>query len=659
MMRGNGFLKRLKRAALELRGLNPADDRYYDTGTYYQAKAGVNVTEENALQIASVHNCVSVLAETVASLSLPVYRRLKPRGKERAPDHPVYKLLHDRPNPEITSMAWRETQMGWLLLWGNCYSWIERDRKGKPVALWPWPANRVSVFRGDKFNPNSGDRSIYYYLQLDDGTVRKFPAEQVLHIPGFGFDGLKGMSRIGCARNALGLAVAAEEFGSAFYKNGVSFSGVLQHPAELGDKAFARLEQWMNKRHAGLSNAMKLGILEEGMTYNQTGMPLKDAQFLELRKYQDEDIARFFNMPPHMIKQLGRATWANIEQQALEFVIYTLRPYLVRWEQHMKMRLFDGDDNHFAEFLVDSLLRGDRMTRAQALQIELMNGAISPNEWREIENRNPRKGGDTFYTPANLIPEGAPAATFSSKEKRSEVRAKGAAARVRLRGTYGRLIKQVAEGIVTREVRRIKDNIGKLGTRGKKEFQKWLNEFYEGNQRDYIVSNYSPVAASYSEEVTRLASKEVTVDDDIKKEVDKFTKEYVGTYAKRHISSSLGQLNKILDSDDIEDKSEAIIARMDEWDETRADKIARDERVRLGDAVASVVFFSAGAALMWYATGSDPCPFCQDLDGKVVGRNEPFVSDEDITTSGGTMHVYGAKIHPPLHDGCECTIVPE
>lgn len=301
--------------------------------------AGKNVTERSAMQMTAVYSCVRVLSEAVAGLPLHVYKYRSDglgaasAGNEKAVSHSLYSLLHDEPNPEMTSFVFRETLMTHLLLWGNAYAQIIRNGKGEVVALYPLMPNRMTVDRDEN------GRLYYKYYRGNDEAIRNKEYEvvlspyDILHIPGLGFDGLVGYSPIAMAKNAIGLAIATEEFGAKFFANGAAPSGVLEHPGTIKDPSKVR-EAWQSQ-FGGSSNSGKVAVLEEGMKYTPISISPEQAQFLETRKFQINEIARIFRVPPHMVGDLEKSSFSNIEQQSLEFVKYTLEPWLVRWEQSM------------------------------------------------------------------------------------------------------------------------------------------------------------------------------------------------------------------------------------------------------------------------------------------------------------------------------------
>ena len=370
-----------------------------------QSSSGKRVNERSAMQMTAVYSCVRILSEAIASLPVHVYKYNDSGGKEKALDHPLYFLLHDEPNPEMTSFAFRETLMTHLLLWGNAYAQIIRNGKGDVIGLYPLMPDRMTVDRDEK-----GHLYYQYQMSQDDAQTMKgqtviLQPKDVLHIPGLGFDGLVGYSPIAMAKNAIGLAIAAEEYGSKFYANGAAPSGVLEHPGTIKDPA--RLRESWTQTFGGSSNSNKVAVLEEGMKYTPISISPNEAQFLETRKFQINEIARIFRVPPHMVGDLEKSSFSNIEQQSLEFVKYTLDPWVSRWEQNMMRSLLAADEKatYFIKFNVDGLLRGDYQSRMNGYAIGRQNGWMSANDIRELENldRIPTElGGDLYLVNGNL-----------------------------------------------------------------------------------------------------------------------------------------------------------------------------------------------------------------------------------------------------------------
>ena len=403
--------------------------RNYTAGSAYSffmggSTAGKNVNERSAMQMTAVYACVRILSEAIAGLPLHLYRYREDGSKEKAIDHSLYSLLHDEPNPEMTSFVFRETLMTHLLLWGNAYAQIIRNGKGEVIGLYPLMPNKMQVDRDDK------GKLYYTYSRSKEEANAKdnessvtLSPEDVLHIPGLGFDGLVGYSPIAMAKNAIGMAIACEEYGAKFFSNGASPSGVLEHPGILKDPEKVR-ESW-NSAYGGSSNSHKVAVLEEGMKYTPISISPNEAQFLETRKFQINEIARIFRVPPHMVGDLEKSSFSNIEQQSLEFVKYTLDPWVIRWEQSLSRALFTEDEKHtyFFKFNVEGLLRGDYQSRMNGYATARQNGWMSANDIRELEDldRIPaEEGGDLYLVNGNMLPLEKAGAAYANKETVTE-----------------------------------------------------------------------------------------------------------------------------------------------------------------------------------------------------------------------------------------------
>jgi HK97 family phage portal protein len=381
--------------------------------------SGKTVNERTAMQSAAVYACVRILAEAIAGLPLHVYRYRMDGGKERVAQHPLYYLLHNEPNPEMTSFVFRETLMSHLLLWGNAYAQMVRNGRGQVIALYPLLPNKMEVSRA----PN-GELVYTYRRDAEESRLNPSSAtitlrrDEVLHVPGLGFDGLVGYSPIAMAKNAIGLSLATEEFGATFFANGANPGGVLEHPGVVKDPDKLR-ESW----HAQFSgtNSHKIAVLEEGLKFHQMSIPPEDAQFLETRKFQINEIARIFRVPPHMVGDLEKSSFSNIEQQSLEFVKYTLDPWVVRWEQSLQQSLILPSEKSaiFIKFNVDGLLRGDYQSRMNGYAVGRQNGWMSANDIRELEDMNripTEEGGDLYLVNGNMT-KLADAGAFANQQR--------------------------------------------------------------------------------------------------------------------------------------------------------------------------------------------------------------------------------------------------
>jgi HK97 family phage portal protein len=362
--------------------------------------SGPSVNEDNAMRSSAVYACVRIISESIASLPLVLYRQ-NGRSKAKATDHSLYSVLHDLANPEMTALEWRELMISHALLRGNGYSEKEIDPFGRVVALWPLRPDKMEGisrwYAGGQFE---------YLYRLPNNTLSVIPAYRIHHLKNLG-DGIVGYSPIMQAgKQAIGLSLAAEEYGARFYSNGARPGLILRHPGKLTPPAYQRLQESFAAEHQGLSNAHRTKILEEGMDISTIGIPNNEAQFLETRKFQVTEIARIFRVPPHLLADLDRATFSNIEHQSLEFVMHTLRPWLVRHEQAISRDLLGVEERKtlFPKYIVEGMLRGDTATRYAAYTTGINSGFITRNEAREHEDLNPIDGLDSPLLPLNMAP---------------------------------------------------------------------------------------------------------------------------------------------------------------------------------------------------------------------------------------------------------------
>ena len=411
-----------------LRGTNTrrSEDHALSSGGYSfffgATSSGRVVTERSAMQMTAVYSCVRILAEAIAGLPLHVYKQTNDGGKVKALDHPLYRLLHDEPNPEMTSFVFRETLMTHLLLWGNAFAQVIRNGRDEVIGLYPLIPNRMTVGRDDF------GRLYYEYQRTWDEPTGRFEtvtlqARDVLHIPGLGFDGLVGYSPIAMAKNAIGLAQATEDYGASFFANGAAPGGVLEHPGTIKDPARVR-ESWQST-FGGARNGNKIAVLEEGMKYTPISVSPEQAQFLETRKFQINEIARIFRIPPHMIGDLEKSSFSNIEQQSLEFVKYTLDPWVIRFEQAITKTLLSPREKPqiYVKFNLEGLLRGDYKSRMDGYAVARQNGWMSANDIRELENLDKipaEAGGDLYLVNGNMLPLGLAGAYAQTTESEPE-----------------------------------------------------------------------------------------------------------------------------------------------------------------------------------------------------------------------------------------------
>jgi HK97 family phage portal protein len=644
------------------RAFGPSDDFWYNP-VGFPSSTGVRVNEQTALQYLTLYACVSLISGDLARLPLNLYRRRGDGGKDQVTDHDLYDLLHNAPNPETTSFNWREAAQGHLLLWGNTFSFIERQKGGKISGLWlkPDPGDMELVRVGGELK----------YKYTHDGREVIRSRDQIFHIPGYGFNGLWGRSMVAMAREAIGMGISMEQFGSKYFSEGTHPSGVLEMERVLGENRDEFLKA-IQKGYAGLGKSHKIMVLENGMTYKPLTVPLEDAQFLESRQFQKTEICGMYHVPPHKIAIHGQnSNYNNLEQENASYVDSCLMHWIVRWESAISQQLLTPAERKaglFFEFQVQGLLRGDSAARAEYYNKLFQVGAMSPNKILALENENPVEGGDQHFVMLNMIPldkaRQAPHLTLEDdsepdpgemksyfgdldveyrkvREKRSIV------ARDRIASQFKPLIFEAARAIVNRETMAIKKFLNK---RAMDDFEQFLDEFY-AEFPEFIHQKMSPVLRSFMYAIIDQANLEFDLTE---KEFDAEVNEYIDTFSARHIDSSHGQMLALIDQD-----PELLETRADEWADRRPDKITANELVRAASAAYAFAVFAGGLRLVWQIRGDYTCPYCKTLNGRKIRSDQHFVgSGDEIDLKDGStpMKSYGIKRHPPLHQKCDCYV---
>lgn len=455
-----GLLTRLLTTEVQAATPAPWDDYWY--GPIMQPSVtGMKVTPDTAMTTSAVYACVRFIAETIATLPLHMYRARADGGKDRADNHPIADVIAFEPNVWQTAVEFWEMMVGHAVLRGNGIAQIMPGKRGFVDQLIPIHPDRC------KTPERQQNGRLRYPIKQEDGTYKSFDQAQIFHLPGLTSDGLWGISPVSLARDSIGLAMATESHGGRFFSQNASPGGVLEHPGSLGEAAYNRVRDSWNARTSGLQNAMKTTVLEEGMKWHQVGMSNEDSQFLETRKFQISDIARWFRVPPHLIGDLERSTFNNIEHQGIEVVVYTIRPWVVRIEQRIRRSLILNPETYFASFVIDGLLRGDAVTRATAFQIMRQNGALNADEWRGYENLNPIPDGSgkVYLQQSNNVPLGTepqPAAP-PAKQPNAQTRT---------------LAEDAAARIVRKEIVAVRKNAQRLADRPE-DWHAWLLAFYD------------------------------------------------------------------------------------------------------------------------------------------------------------------------------------
>lgn len=636
----------------------------------YETDAGIDVNPDSALQVTAWLACIRIISETVASLPLITYRRLK-RGKDRAPDHYLYPILHDIANSEMGAFTLRALLNAHMLTRGNGLAEIEFNKGGGINALWPLDPDSTRLWR----NPESKKLFYIYRLPLSAGGHEvQLPAERIFHLRWMTHNGLWGLSPTYIARQSLGLALAVQMHGAKFFSNGAEPGVVLSHPGELDDKSYERLQGDWEEMHQGLEKSHRIAILEEGMTIEKLTATNEDAQFIQTKSMTIADIGRIFGVSLDMLNETDKAaTYASVEQFGIRFTTLTLRPYTVRWEQEIfRSLLAPGERKEiFAEHLVDALLRGDAASRFSVYQAGFQTGAFSPNMILEMENKNPVEGGDQHFVPLNMVPVDQAGDAQPPDDTRSGVgrRAwaeqrsiRSASGRRRLATAQRRVFRDAAARVLKREVQDIliaaRRAFGVRSRRDAQSFDNWLEAFYR-DQKAFVEKQFTPAMQAYAQIIANAAGDEVDTDVSLE-QIERFVQAYIASFAARHTSVGLAQVRKMVEDALLtEDPLSVLEQDLDEWQDTRANETADWESNRESNAVAKVVYGLAGfVTIRWVASGKT-CPYCSDLDGKVVGIDRLFIqAGQDFQPDGADSALKpGFDVgHPPAHGGCDCMI---
>ncbi len=633
----------------------PDDDRWYgDLST--PSSTGVTVDNDSAKSLTAVYAAIRILSQSISSLPLHLYKRTKD-GKERVTEGPLVELI-EKPCKEMTGMVYREVMVDHIAGWGTHFAEIERDSIKRVIGLWPLNPSKMRVER-------IGNRDVQYKYTLTDGTTKIFNSAQIMSVAGYGSNGLTGHNPIKLFQEAIGLGLAAEEYGARFFGNSARPSGVLRTDLQLSAEAKKNLGESWRAAYGGLSNSHRVAILDEGLTFQAISIDPAAAQLLETRKYTITDIARIFNVPPHMLADLDRATFSNIEQQSLEFIKFTLLPWLVRIEEVLNLTLLNDAERkvYYVKHQVAGLERADIVARYTAHNIARMGGWMTANEIRLIENMNPIDGGDEVLVPLNMITLSqaieAPV-PYKPPEKKEEkaltpsIEERSVKHTNRLRRQYEPLFERSAAKIIAKEEKAINKAIDKwMRERDAFDFAAWMDDFYN-ELPEHIKREFKPLLMSYAEAVQASAASEVGSEVGMNDALRAFIATYLDAYSERHVNDSMRQLESIVKQSPVTESPDTLKGNITEWAGRKPKQIAEYETVRGASAISKIVYAAAGITLLkWVTQGSESCPLCNKLNGKVVGIDKPFAEGK---ASG--IDVGKPKFHPPLHKGCVCSIVP-
>ena len=644
-----------------------------------QTESGISVDEHSALNLSAVYAAINIIASDISTLPLGLFKTVKNK-RNRITDHNSLQVLAYRSNSLTPAINFRKASMAHILSWGNTYAEVVRNDMGNVTSLWLITPDRVTL----KWN----NGAIVYEINMGSKKPVILSRERVLHISGLGYNGFTGYSVISKAAESIGLSLASEKFGARYFGANTNMGGAIKYPRALGPDAQKNLKKSLDG-FTGSDASHRWMILEQGMEIEKLGFSPDDSQFLQTRQFQVPEIARWFNLPPHKLKDLTRSTFSNIEEQETEYVVSCLVPWLTTIEQNYNIQLLTEKEHRLGYYFkhnVKGLLRGSSTARADYYTKRFYLGTITPNEIRAFEDEDPldTEYADKTYIQQNLMPledvdkeppapviQNLPGEQPAGEEPPGEEETDGRSywrkildrdrKRVKLieyRSVVGRdkisaryysLIRDAAERVILKEAKAISKNI----TSGKT----WIENFYK-HMPEYIRKQMGEVMSSFQGSIIDQAAGEAGIDaEKILEESKEWINSYFDVYVKRHVGRSTGQINALMDE---EEGLDLVTQRMDEWIEKRPEKIAVEESVRAANAAAQFAFWTGGFSSVWRIRGAETCPYCQELNGRKVKSGEAiFTAGEEFEPKGaknGPMKMSGGISHPPLHQGCDCYI---
>ena len=623
-------------------------------------KSGRSVNETTALNFSAVWAALILITETMSTIPLQLFRKTD-RGREVYREHPLYRILHDQANPAMTAQMFRE-QLSWdVEMAGIGLAEKVRTRRGIIAELWTINPDEL-----EKAEIKNGKLTFHFKNR------KPLSSQDVLYVYGPGSKGITPRSRLEVARESIGLGLAAEEYGSRFFSQGTNVGGFVSHPKTLSDPAYQRLAKSLQDKYEGLGKSHKLMLLEEGMTFNRAGMTNYDAQFLESRKFQIQEICRWFGLKPHMLSDLEKATFSNIEHLGIEAVTYSWRPRAVRLEQAINAQLLSPEEYRtiYAEHNLNGLMQGDLKSQAEVWNSLAQAGVLNADEIRELMNMNKQDGdqGEIYYMPMNMMDKST-VKDFSAQqleeksepavaESRSFRQQRSITKRRQLSGRYAPLIKARAAELVKMDLNYLKRNKSKL-------IPGAMDDFIEKDYKDFLHKQaertLGAVTASFSDDILSVMHEEKGDFDDEK--YTAFRDQYLQSQANRYYLISRGTIKKIEEkAADSQDLYEQLEAETADWEERRAGRISQLETTQIRNAFTRIAFIAAGVSVLRWVSYGNPCPFCDNMNGKVVSVNTNFLDKgADYKPEGADEPLKPQRniSHPPLHEGCDCDLTEE
>lgn len=657
------LLKRIFSALKAFRSDSGFDDKWYETYPGIRTMAGTRINETSALTISGLFAALNFLASTMATLPKVILRRLPGGGREHAFDHPLYDRLHNKVNDwGLSSWQWTYTSIMHKYLWGNWYDYLDRKTYQNQQLIPLLPERMVKY---------DEEKELYIY-RLKNGQSISFPKSQVLHIPHISEDGINGKGIIHYARESLGLAKAQDEFAATFFGSGIHPGGFVEIEKTMDEDIRQGLQTDFNEKYGGLGKNWKFIFVTGGAKVTESEIDAQKAQALESREFSVVEIARWMNLPPHILRDLVRATFSNIEEQSLELVVYSLLPLATQIEQTMNIALFDDTERrtHYVKFELKGLKRGDLKARTEFYKAMIDRGIFNADMILELEDMNPQPAGlgQVYVMPLNMVNKemivSPQPLTIESKSgflaAKRAVQIRSAALRRRLTIAYKPKFEQFAKKLVKKETSTIRKTMKEmLGEHGIADFSIWLDDFYRDFPKE-IDKIAAPTISSYATAILPIAQEEAGSEAEIGLEYGDFQHKYQETFAQRHVISSHEQLKSVIREAQAAGalEIEALEQRLDEWEERRPGKIVMRESVQTENAFTRSAFALCGIMKIMSVSYGKSCPYCNDLDGKVIGIEENFLSPGDFQPEGAErpLTVTNDHKHPPYHGGCDCGI---
>jgi len=648
----------------------------------YSNNSGVTVNETTALNNSAVFAAVRLLTETISTLPIHLYEKEEDGRKRVVEDHPLAQLIR-KPNPEMTRNVFVEVLQGHIETYGKAFAEIVHNPKtGYPVSLHPVSPGHIQIQRNEKTKKLE-------YKYTPTGAI--VPEWKMLHIVGFGSNGIDSYSPIQLARQSIGVGLAAEEFHARYFKQGTQIGGFLSMEGELSDEAYSRLKEQMASKYKGLQKSHGLIILENNTKYEPVKLSMEDAQFLQTREFTVKEIARWFGVKAHMINDLSNATFSNIEHQGMEAVRYTFRPRVVRWEEALNSKLILPHEQGklYFKFSLEGLLRGDVKTRYEAYRMGLMDGWLNADEVRAMEDLEPQVDdmGKAYFIPVNMmnknyaiegrnVPNYGTPSTEEAKEEeqvqekeelseqalKEERQKKSAIKRRSKTDSYKTLLKKQVEQLIKKEVSVVKEALELLEHSGADEFIDYVERNFEEIKQD-IPERFLPTFTAIAEDIIPSIQDELNKSTDVSHETEEFIENYVESFANRHVGYQVGQIRKIRAEENATNIKSRVEETVLDWKDNVAEKIVTNEMIKSENAFTKAVYIAMGVRkLKSVAMFDNTCPFCRALHGKVVGVEGYFLQKgEEFKPEGATYALVpkGNISHPPYHLGCTCQIVAE